>query len=125
MQLTDHLELGPSVCFLCELSPPEGTGPHIDTLRTFFPTAPTHLEGRKYVCHACVESLARKLGWASPGESADLEQQIAHLNSRAEKLVDELEARDGFKAAVERVAAFVEKPADHPAPAKKKPAGKA
>lgn len=116
MQLsTDGMPLGPSVCFVCESTPPESA--IVDTLLTFHPPAPSPLDGRKYLCEHCVGTAAKILGWQSPTEKLSLEQAHQEVILKVRELREELTAKDDFVRSVEAVAAFMH-------PVAKKPAAK-
>lgn len=78
MQVVDYPALAPSVCIVCEGVPP--ATPFVDTLRTFDPNGYTHLNGRKYVCAACVNDAAQALGL--------LDEAVAPVQAQVDELAD-------------------------------------
>lgn len=106
MQLSEGMPLGPSVCFICQSSPPESA--IVDTLMTFHPPAPSPLDGRKYLCEHCVGTAARLLGWASPAEKASAEYAIEAVSAHRDSLEQELTARGGFVEALEALKPYLD-----------------
>lgn len=124
MQVTDHMILGPSLCFLCEMAPSDV--PAIDTLRDHRPPAPCTLDGRKYVCAHCAGSMAHLLGWVNPATRVALENELEAVKIALAEADKEIAAREEFISALESLRPYLPElplpaaPVKKPAP--KKPA---
>lgn len=78
---TGKPKIDPGICFICELAPTRG---YVDTLKDFDPAFFHFLNGRKFVCRECIDTMAKLLDYA---EAAPLKAEISRLQEELEKAV--------------------------------------
>lgn len=66
--------LPPGVCIICEQTP-DAEADIVDTNKTLVTGFPYHLEGRKYVCAPCIESLGAEIGLISDAKAKEADRR--------------------------------------------------
>lgn len=131
MELIHENLLAPAVCFICETGA-MGEKDFIDTGRNHNPGFPSPIQGRKYLCQACVTEAANTIGLGdvSKAEAAIAEARgVAERAEAAHSLEQALESAKAFLPA-NVVQAVAEKeardaaPVEAPAPVEEKPKAK-
>lgn len=82
MQLINKSDLlAPGVCVLCESSPAD-EHKIVDTLKDLVTGFPFFLNGRKYVCEACIKNLGEVIGLTSAEAQAEAERKAADAEAK-------------------------------------------
>lgn len=112
MLITNFPDRKPSVCLICESCPPESR--FVDTLKEF-DGGPFHpMSGRKYLCEHCVRDYAYFLDVFAE-ERARMEADYEELLADFRELIEENDALQDVKAAIERISKTLKKKAAAPA----------
>jgi hypothetical protein len=99
MQLINKSDLlAPGVCVLCEGSPAD-EHKIVDTLKNLVTGFPHQLEGRKYVCEACIKNVGEVIGLVSAEDrdeavlkAAEAEAKLVAVGGFLDGLADEIRA---------------------------------
>lgn len=88
MQVVSNPSLAPGVCFVCNGKPPETEW--IDSYLTFEPGGYTSLNGRKYVCGVCVDTMARLIGYEKASQVKAAQEKAEVEKARYYALVNRI-----------------------------------
>src|ERR1043165_7680027 len=82
MKILDGPMLAPNCCIICEQTPDVS---YIDTLKEFVSDVYHRMNGRKYVCAECMESLAKVAGYE---HSSKVKQADDVMDTTRDKLIN-------------------------------------
>jgi len=94
--------LAPGMCFLCEQSNPVR---HVDTFRDFEGVVREKLDGRKYVCEACLAEYGEALGMLDPKKAEKLKEDLKHAKNEITKLTERVAELEPYEAIIKKAAA--------------------